>query len=255
MESQEQVQPEETTTAVVTKTKTKDKSNVLFAVAEEVEGLTKPKALNLAEKLSDTIETDYLRLGGVLKVIYENAWFEGYETFGSFVAEKFGFQERKAKYLMEIYTSLIDKMIPWEKVSKLGWTKLKDLARFLTPENVDEWVEKAMPLTVVELQQLLKQENASKEKSVSTTDDVTTVKFKLKNDQAETIQQALNKAKAEGGTDYDNVALELICTGYLSGSVGGPSLSELMKQVGYEAVLEQFDSLFPNIDITVSVNG
>ena len=57
-----------------------------------------------------------------------------------------GSQGRKARYLISIYDNLVTKMIPWEKVSHLGWTKLKDLAPVLTPENVDEWVAKAEKL-------------------------------------------------------------------------------------------------------------
>lgn len=244
--------PQEEVVAVGKKSK-----DLIAVIAQEIESLTKVKALNLADKLSENIEADYFRLGGVLKVIYESTWFEGHESFGAFVSDRFGFQERKAKYLMEIYTHLVTKQIPWEKVAGLGWTKLKDLARVLTAENVDEWVEKATPLTVAELQALLKGPAAEGKASDTVSSDSQTLKFKFKSDQVETVTSALNKAKAEVNTTYDSVALEAICTGYLGGSVGvsaGKTLEEQMAEAGAEGVLELFDKLFPHINLTVDMN-
>lgn len=253
---QEQEPQAETTVVAGKKAK---QSDLFLAIAAETEQLTKVKALNLADKLAENIEADYFRLGGVLKVIYENTWFEGHESFGAFVTDRFGFAERKAKYLMEIYDHLVTKQIPWEKVSALGWTKLKDLARHLTPENVDEWVAKALPLTVAELQAMLKGSAADGKVSDKVESDFQTLKFKLKSDQVETISSALNKAKAELNTTYDTVALEGICTGYLGGSVsaasGGASVEDQMKALGAEAVLELFDKLFPHVNLTVDSIG
>lgn len=241
------------------KVKVEKTGNLLLDVSSEIENLTKLKALNLADKLSEDIDTNSFRLGGVLTVIFENGWFEGYDSFGSFVANRFGFQERKARYLMEIYAHLIKKNIPWEKVQGLGWTKLKELARHLTLENVDEWVKKATDLSFVELVALLKAAPGAEGEPSKTTSDQTTLKFKLKNDQLETVQSALSKAKAETNTEFDNVALENICAGYLAGTVTAAApakpadLKEVMAAVGWESVLNAFGELFPKVDLTVNV--
>lgn len=244
----------EVTTAA---SKVKKSGNTILDVAAEVESLTKVKALNLADKLVESVEENYFKLGGVLKVIFENAWYEGHESFAAFVANRFGFQERKAKYLMEIYDHLVTKMIPWDKVQGLGWTKLKDLARHLTLENVDSWVEKASKLSVVELQAVLKGDGTEKAgKSVEGTSDSVKFKVTLKTDQNETVQSALSKAKAEVGTQFDAVALEMICTGYLAGSVGvgapAQSLGEMIQKAGWQATLETFATIFPGVDLEVT---
>lgn len=235
--------------------KQKGSVDVIHDIVHEVELLTKVKALNEAARLADNIEQNYFKLGGVLKVIYDNAWFEGSASFDAFVYERYGFQSRKAKYLMEIYENLATKSIPWEKVSHLGWTKLKDLAKVLTKDNVDEWVLKAEQLTVAQLLEVIKGGGPEGEgkPSVTTTSDTSTMKFKVKNDQVETIQSALSKAKAEGNTEYDSVALELICAGYLGNSVtlASASLIDVMKGAGWKDVLAAFDQLWPEIDITV----
>jgi hypothetical protein len=241
-----------------TKTAKAKTGNVFLDVAAEIENLTKTKALNMADRLVEDLDSNSFRLGGVLKVIKENGWFEGHASFGAFVSDKYGFQERKAAYLIDIYEHLVTKQIPWEKVQGLGWTKLKDLARYLTPENVDEWVAKAMPLTVSQLQAMLKGhvEGGEGVESAKTTSDVQTMKFKMKNDQIATVQNALAKAKAESGTEHDNAALEFICAGYLGGTVATPKVEadplKLVKEWGWKKTLEAFGEVFPKVDVQVT---
>ena len=253
-----QVQEAKPTTKAASSSKTGD---FIIDTAAEVEALTKTKALNRAEKLAETIDTSYFELGGVLQVIFNQAWFEGFESFDVFVYEKFGFQARKARYLMEIYSELVTKQIPWDKVQHLGWTKLKDLARHLTLENVDEWVEKASKCTVIELQAMLKAGLGEAGEAPATQDNITKLAFKLHNDQVETVTTALNKAKAECNTEYDNVALEMICAGYIGGNIavqaaeGSPAeqLKALMAGSDWQQVLETFAELYPDVNLTVEV--
>ena len=248
----------ETTPEVATigKKKVEKTGNLILDIAHEVENLSKTKALNEADKLAENIEVNYFKLGGVLKLINDNSWFEGFPSFDDFVYEKYGFQGRKARYLVSIYDNLVTKQIPWEKVSGLGWTKLKDLAPILTPENVDEWVAKAEKVTVVELQALIKAQKPAEEgeKTAKTTDEVVKVTFKLKADQAEIVTQALAKAKGELHTEFDTVALENICAGYVGGTsaVTKPfSLDEVIEATGFEPIMKAIADKFPQFDITV----
>jgi hypothetical protein len=88
--------------------------------------------------------------------------------------------------------------------------------------------------------------------------------FKLHNDQAEAVQSALAKAKGEMQTDFDNVALAAICTGYLANAngvaaLGAPDgaldLKALFLSLGYEAVLTAFDAAFPLINLELDVTA
>ena len=254
-EVQEQVATTKTKAKAVGKIKTQEATDFIMSTAVEVESLTKTKALNMAIDLADTIEASYLKLGGVLKVIFDNAWFEGYESFDVYVYEKFGFASRKDRYLMEIYDELVTKQIPWDKVQHLGWTKLKDLAKYLTLDNLDEWVAKAEACTVVELQAMLKASTGSSGAETDVTSNISLLKFKLLNDQIETVTMALNKAKAECNTEHDNVALEMICAGYVGGNiqVSGGSMEEQMKAAGWEQALNVFAELFPDVDLEVTL--
>lgn len=251
-----EVKPETTT---IGKKKVEKTGNLILDIAHEVEGLTKTKALNEAERLAENIEINFFKLGGVLKLISDNSWFDSEkdQTFEGFVHQTYGFQGRKARYLINIYDNLVTKQIPWEKVSHLGWTKVKELAPVLTPENVDEWVTKAEGLTVLELIAVIKGALAPEgaEKAVKTSDDITRMTFKLKTDQAEVVTQALAKAKGELHTEFDTVALENICAGYVGGTsvVSKPySLDEVIQTTGFEPLLKRIAELFPAFDITVA---
>lgn len=252
-----EVKTEQTEVTSVGKKKNTATGNLIFDIAKEVESLTKQKALTEADKLAENVETTYFRLGGVLKLINDNSWYEGFASFSEFVVEKFGFADRKARYLISIYDNLVTKQIQWEKVSHLGWTKLKELAPILTPENVDEWVAKAEKLTFSELLAILKP-TAEGDTTAQTSDGIVKMTFKFKADQAEIVQQALAKAKGELSTDYDTVAIENICAGYVGGGSTtvvvkpGVSFAEQVKILGFEAALTEIAALYPEYDITAT---
>lgn len=253
----------EKTEAKTKQPRVKQVENFIAVTAEQVEKLTKAKALSEAVKLNENIDNNAFRLGGVLKRIHENSWFEEkYPSFADYVENEFGFKLRKAQYLMTIYNELTFQQIPWEKIAHLGWTKVKELAPHLSVDNVDDWALKAKDITVAELKLLLK--GAPNEDSTATTKTVSDVKpmtFKLKNDQIDTVQTALAKAKAEVNTEFDNVALENICANYLGNTpltapaptYTADNLNELLAQFPIEGVLSALDKAFPTVGINVEL--
>lgn len=251
----------ETTVAGAVKTGKKAKTgNFIFDTAQEVESLTKPKALHMAENLANEVEESYFTFGGVLKLIKENSWFDGFADFATYVFEKFGFQERKALYLIDIYVGLVDTQIPWDKVKHLGWTKLKDLVKVpLTMDNLDEWVAKAEALTVAELLAAIKAAKGGDadegDTSTKTKDDIVTLKFKCHNDQAQVIQQGLAKAKGELHTQFDPVALENVMSAYIGGLFSvqqdAPDIQAILKEMGVQAAVDLFNSAFSEYNMTV----
>lgn len=119
--------------------------NPLTDIAAEIAGLNRSKAVAVAGLLSERGEEVGFCLGGVLKVISDNGWFEGHESFDEFVFETCNFHVRQAQHLMRTYSYLVDKKIPWVAVKALGWTKLRLLvnAGKLTAENAADWVTRA----------------------------------------------------------------------------------------------------------------
>lgn len=238
---------------------TKEAQDLFVQTAKEIESLNKSSALKLADKLSTENDLNSFQLGGVLKRIYDQSWFEGYETFAAYVYDKFGIRERTAKYLMSIYANLVEKQIPYAKVAKLNWSKLKELAVLpeFTAETVDDWVAKVEKLTVIETQALIAASKAPAgegAEKTKTTDEIVKLGFKVHKDQAETITSALSKAKAAGNTDADTVALTLICTQYLADGAVDPTtvIQSAAKALGIEAALGAVAEMFPEYDVSVA---
>ncbi len=237
--------------------------DMIVQTAKEVENLKADKAFQMVPALLDNIDHDYFRLGGVLAVIQSNGWYQdkGHETFRAFVEAECGLQYRKAMYLVQIYNSLVESGIAWDKVKHLGWTKLKELANILSPENVDEWVSLAENVTVLQLQEYIKE--ATKGESAGDSPEVaadpsktTTMTFKLHADQKATVREALDKAKHETGSEFDAVALEAICIDFLGATSklkAIPSLQELMKGKSAEEVLEAFGEIFPDVTLEATM--
>lgn len=236
-----------------------ENQDLILVVAHEVENMTREQAYAAVPDLAENIEFNYFKLGGVLSVISLHKWWDEGSSFKEVADKDFNLGYRKAKYLTEIYDSLVASEIEWDQVKDLGWTKLRVLAKVINKENVGYWVDQAKQLTVVQLQELIKQKDQAGEteegdENLVTT--VTTLTFKLHEDQKAVIKQALEKAKEETTTDFDNVALERICTGYLGGIVHTATpadLKTLMQNNGWEAVMEIFGELWPQIEITVNV--
>lgn len=256
---------------VVKKTTKKDTAeDLIVTTSKEVENLTAEAALDMAHKLMDETEFSYFKLGGVLSVIQANSFWEGkgFETFKEFMEEEFGMPYRKGMYLIQIYNDLVESGVPWESVKGVGWTKLKELAKILTEDNVDEWVAKANSMTTIQLQEEIKASftNGTEEGGEETTKvtTVTTLTFKLHDDQKEIVKACLEKAKVDFGTEYDAVALENIATAYMESGTGkaktvtktvevAKPLIDSMKDVGWEEAINTFEQAFPNIDISLAV--
>lgn len=173
--------------------------------------------------------TDF-ELGGYLSVIQTKGWFGDHSTFKAFVEAETYLAYRKAMYLISIYTSLVEAEIPWLKVAHLGWTKLKDLVEVLTLENVDEWVAKAEGISYnqlkYEIESYLKAQAAPADAPTVPADSiVSTLAFKVHDDQKETISLALDKAMKLGSTDVKAVALEYIANDFLASSSKAPAKS------------------------------
>ena len=224
-------------------------------------------------------------LGGALSTIQKNKWWseEGYDSFRDCIEQVFGLEYRKAMYLTGIYNDLVELGIPWDEIGHIGWTKLKEIASILTLDNVEDWLEKASTMTALQLNDAVKTfKNGGESAQGDTSDavsDITTITFKLHPDQKETVRAAIEKAKSEAGTDVDAVAVDAICMAFMESSevasdqseteyeegtlsidnAEGPvSLTEeefasAMEQLGAEKVLEVFASLWPEVDVKVTM--
>ena len=265
--------------------KATQKQQILLAdpiskAANTIENLTAEAALKMAVELVDGTEFSTFQLGGVFAKVNSSKYFldYGHPDFKSWVEQAHGMKYRKAMYLISIYETLLGMALPWDKVKGLGWTKLKTMLNpnlnLLTAENVDEWVDKAKNMTVLQLESAVTANSKDQDGSATEQDagkTVTTMTFKLHADQKELIREALEKAKATSGTTYDTVALEQVAMEFLGKPIAPPaskpvegqvfmkmetgadvkSLAAMFKATGYELVLEAFGEAFPSITLDV----
>lgn len=185
--------------------------NVDFAaIASEAD------AVMLAKDLVEVGEYALFHLGGVFSRMADENWFMGHPTFKVCCETEFGVKYRKAAYLIAIFRSITEKGIDYSDVSKVGWTKLKELLPVLTPKNASMWAKKAVGMSTVALIEHVKA--AGKGSPSTEVADVSTRTFKLHADQRVVVAEAIDNAKLKAGTDVDSVALELICQDYLGHS-------------------------------------
>jgi len=230
--------------------------------------MTSEEAFKLVPQLLNRVDQTYFELGGVLARIQSESWYadKGYENFRSYVESEGGMQYRKAMYLVSIYANLTQSGVSWSSVSSLGWTILKDLAQYLTPENVDEWVEAVKNMTVLEAQAYINAKtsntgagNNSDAATDAASTALTTVSFKVHQDQKITIKDAVAKNKKESGTEFDSVALENICLDYLAGpapktqKAAKPlTLVEMLGNAGVESAIDAFNTAFAEAKLELS---
>ena len=243
---------------------------LIVNVSHEVENYEKAKAYEAVKTLAEDIEFSYFKVGGILNRINEEGWYsdEGYGKFSEFVEAEFGIKRTKALYLINIYNGLLTSGVAWDDVKMVGWSKLKEIVSVLTKQNVKSWVQRANEMTVLQLNEYVKQYKAG-ESGGSTSDDdsgvpqVSSMTFKMHDDQKDVVTAALDKAKDEASTEHNNVALEAICTDYLAGPSTPKSeagsveptlegLQALMENFNYIQVLEVFEKIWPDIDVAVT---
>jgi hypothetical protein len=236
--------------------------DLIVAVASEIEKMTENKAWKVLPQLLDSIDANYFRLGGYLARIQSEGWFmdKAYESFRAFVEAETGIEYRKAMYLIGIYNGLVESGVPWSKVGHLGWTKLKELASILTTDNMEEWVNLAENMTVLQLIAHIKEQKKASTQDASEvteeTQQITTLTFKMHADQKATVREGLAKCKSEMNTEHDAVALEHIILDYLAGDKKlkkVKTLEQQMKEKSAEEVLEVFGKVFPDVQLEATV--
>ena len=220
-------------------------------LVHEIENLNEAAARNLMMVLADQSEGTYFKIGGVLSVILKNGWYKPYPNFKTFVEDEYKIAIRTAEYWVKIYNTMANGSVPWDKVKTIGWKKLKEVAKIITPENVDGWVEAASNNNVSKFVALVDQTRKGEAAATSlTSEKVTAITFKPHEGQREVILGAVEKAKQALNTKYDTVALEAICQDYLAST----TWAEKAMAMGMEKFFEAAQALWPNINIEVSVN-
>ncbi|QJP17369.1 hypothetical protein G3545_29245 [Starkeya sp. ORNL1] len=136
----------------------------------------------------------------------------GKQDFDEFLREELGVRYRKAMYLIGIHDHFHRMDIDERRLATMGWSKAKELIGIATRENFDDladFAERNKRTALIEHLNANYGRAASITKSRARTGG--RMSFSLSRDQAETVQRALDMAKAKVGTDDAGEALALVC--------------------------------------------
>lgn len=116
-------------------------------------------------RLKGHLDTCYYQLGGLLREVFHQQYYLdlGFDHFEEYLRVNLEFGLRKAFYLMSIWERTRELNIPKEKLRRIGWTKMKEVVRVATPEDLVVWLARAEEMTVQELQDLIAQKKTYNE--------------------------------------------------------------------------------------------
>jgi hypothetical protein len=176
--------------------------------------------IKAAEALSDRVGETEHSLGGILGKINETRAFEelldadgqplytGHVGFGKFCESHLGIKYRKATYLIGNYVCATECGITPKQMSGIGWSKFKEAVSILTSENKDEILEDAKSMPYDEFKAAMKTRlinGGGKLHGNTNTAELTSFTFRLHNDKATVLMEALDKAKAVLGIEGKDV--------------------------------------------------
>jgi hypothetical protein len=128
----------------------------LVEFSSYLETVTKEDAIESIKNLAQMESEDWFRIGMILSSYRKSKGDEEFKSLLTYAEQNLQVNGRKAYYLISIHDSLVTSHITPSQVSEVGWTKLKEIAHLLTPENVDYWVDLCKTNTTKQLVALLK---------------------------------------------------------------------------------------------------
>ena len=219
-----------------TKTTTKAKSTQKTAAPPKRAKEVKDKLL----AASQAVESNYVELAALMSEAYHKEYYIawGHDHFKDFCAAHLPMEYRKAMYFVDIWDTVKALNLNKNKVLKLGWTKMKDLASVMTKKNKEEWLAKADKMTTREVTEAVKNVKSRKSGTGTGIPTVITVSFKLNEDAARVVSEAIMAAKTlcGGGTpdaSTDALAIEMVCQDWLTDKGAVPEKTGLQDHIAY----------------------
>ena len=210
-------------------------------LVHKTENLKKEEALARVAQLEDAHEMTYFRMGGVLSVINKNKWFDPYDSFDEWVENKTAMKRAKAMALIQIYDAIANSGITRGAGQAHSLDQAAGDRPVLTKDNVLDWVEESFGSHQDRTREAREGALGGLGRlggSVSTAKYAKS--FKFHDDQNETVEAALDKAKKVSGTPHDSVAFEHICLDYMGGQTMAQRLQAVGPDSGAKAVAEAY---------------
>lgn len=192
-----------------------------------------PKDIRQSIKANlEQIEQNWFDVSILLSIVYHEELFKnwGYKDFVEYFTKELNLSYRLAMGRVQIGDCLRSCDIDRVQVAKIGWTKFKELTSLLKPnstkEQVSAIIKKAEKMTYLDIANYVKQVRTE----TAVINRRTTLSFRLSNDQADIVEEALQTA--EGLTMAQNsrdIALEYICIEWLMSHKAEPNEAIMSK--------------------------
>jgi hypothetical protein len=220
-------------------------TDLISDLVHEIESLEKQDAIARLIELEDAHEQTYFEIGGLLAVIQREEWFGPFASLDEWVESKTAMKRSKARALIQIYNAIVKSGVAWAQVQDIGWTKLRAIARVLDEESAQHWISMAAGHSKKEIIELVKQHLTASCGAAESSSTATRVSsFKLRDDQAESVNAAIETMKKTANTPDDSAALAAICLDYIEGA----ALQERFVGLESDAVAKKISDVLNNFD-------
>lgn len=234
------------------KVETKSASHKIISSSDSLDGIMELRDNVYIRKRIDyvrrTIDDSYFELAGLLYRAFDlgahKSW--GYTTWKEYVEKEIEMSIRKVQFFISIwdwfYVQINDKDIK-EKLKGIGWTKVKEMVGVVTPDNADEWIEKAKNMNAIDFAEACRRfkkgisgDDGGCVDGPGEVESSRRIAFKLMGDQSITVEDAMDMAKEITGSDKKGNLITLICTDFLSSNVFQTKKSVDMKALYLEKI-------------------
>lgn len=167
---------------------------------------------------------------------YYEGWRDGdgqaYKSLEAFVQSEFNYSSSTTRKLIQTYQKFgVEFPITAEEMLEIGWVKLSLIASLVTEENLQRLLDLCRSQTYNELQESVKMIRSPLVEGESDPTQCKTYKFKVTQDQAPTIDAAIEIASELYGLSNDSYALEVVCANFMLSSLEEDVTGELSRCV------------------------
>ncbi len=196
---------------VITKTRAEVSSKISGKSAKRSDLVRK-----YLKEAKDSVETGYIRMCRFVNEAYKKDYFKDwkFDSFEAYCNKELNMEYRKAMYFVKIADKITELNIPDTRAEAIGWAKINQIIKVATPKNVDKWLGKAEKSSLADITESVSVSSRS-DADAGKVPKITTMKFKMNEDTAGTITDALSEAKILLDTEDSVQALQMICMDWL----------------------------------------
>jgi hypothetical protein len=250
-------------------------------IVADVAGLSAQDSDTNLRQIEDNLEYEHLRMGILLAHIQHSEHYItlGYDNMREYLTAHTGLHYRKAMFLISNAKAVQEIGIEAKELKGVSWSALRYIVQVMTPENYKQWLEAAASSTHVSLIEQIRAYNAKQAGALPppTTEGEDKPKpqsklFNLYPDQKESVNAAIEKAKAEGNVESTGAALDLICASFTGKPPTDTTVGNVLPDTsvagminvfskmnadqgidGLLVVLEAVGGVWPDVDINVQL--